>query len=557
MIGLLLAGRPGRGWRVVSGLLLLAAALPRALAGPPVGETAGSARPDAWLVRFDAAADGAARARGAAMVRALGGRVRYRLEGGALLAVRNLPAAAAERLALLPGVARVVREERVSADMFHSVPVIGALQSELAAAGVASRGSGIRVCVLDTGVDPNHLLLAGRVDVATGFDFANEDAEAIDDQGHGSHVAGVIAATDAYLVNGLPYSGVAPSAIIVPVKVLDAQGNGDAADVIAGLDYCSGLPVTLSDTSTVAIGKPVDVINVSLSTQRLYNGFCDDEEIAVAANAAVARGVVVVGSTGNASRANAIGSPACGTDVIAVGATYDQAGLSFSFQGCNDSNTQVDEIVCTSNGGTAIDLTAPGCQTHSVAAGSGVALTPRCGTSQAAAHVSGVAALAFGRDACITPAALAQALASSAVDRGSAGFDSTYGWGRIDAAGTLAALAAAGSGNDSLAVSGTGATIVTFDPVPGAATYDILRGSLGSLAPGSGSVDLGAVLCLENDSPDGTTGPAGPSGHADMQTPAAGTGFFYLFRAAPAGAGAAWGADSLCRPRVASIGDCP
>ena len=492
------------------------------------------------------------------MVRALGGRIRYRLEGGALLAVRNLPAAAAARLAALPGVARVVREERVGADMFHSVPVIGALQADLADAGVASRGSGIRVCVLDTGVDPNHLLLAGRVDLASGFDFANEDDEAIDDHTHGSHVAGVIASTDAFLVNGLPYSGVAPSAIIVPVKVLDAQGNGDAADVIAGLDYCSGLPVTLSDDSTVAIGTPVDIINVSLSTQHLFNGFCDEDEIATAANAAVARGVVVIGSTGNASRANAIGSPACGTDVIAVGATYDQAGLSFTFQGCNDSNTQVDELVCSSNGGAAIDLTAPGCQTHAVAAGSGVALTSRCGTSQAAAHVSGVAALAFGRDACATPASLAQAFAANAVDLGDAGFDSTFGWGRIDAVGTLTAVAAARAGNDTLTVSDTAATpLVTFDPVPGAATYDILRGALGALTPGAGVIDLGAVVCLENDSPDPTTGPAGPTGHADAQAPAPGTGFFYLFRAATAGAGSAYGADALCRPRLAASGDCP
>ena len=516
-----------------------------------------TARPDGWLLRFDPAADATVRAAGESAVRALGGRVRRRLDGGRLIELRALPAAAVARLEALPGVLRVVPAERVGADMFHSVPVIGALQASLAAAGVPSRGAGIRVCVLDTGADPAHILIAGRVDLAAGFDFANEDADAVDDHGHGSHVAGVIAATDAYLVNGLPYSGVAPAAVIVPVKVLDASGAGDAADVIAGLDYCSGLPVMLEDGSTVALGKPADVINVSLSTQQLFNDFCDTDEIAAAANAAVARGSLVVGSTGNASRANAIGSPACGTQVIAVGSTYDQAGLSFSFQGCSDSNTLVDEIVCTSNGSDAIDLTAPGCQSHSVAAGTGVALTPRCGTSQAAAHVSGVAALALGRDRCATPAALGAAFTATAVDLGDAGFDRAYGWGRIEATDALEAVTAARLGNDSLRVEGAAATIVSFDPVPGAASYDILRGSLDALAADAGTVALGTTVCLENDSPDTTTGPAGPPGNPDTQAPAAGTGYFYLFRAAPAGAGSAWGADALCRPRFVTAGDCP
>ena len=95
--------------------------------------------------------------------------------------------------------------------------------------------------------------------------------------------------------------------------MLDANGSGSFSDVIAGINY---------GADQTASGGRCDIINMSLGGGT-FTGTCDSDSAAAAANNAVDAGVVVVASSGNDANTNAMGTPACGSKVIAVGATYD------------------------------------------------------------------------------------------------------------------------------------------------------------------------------------------------------------------------------------------
>ncbi|MEK6835717.1 MAG: S8 family serine peptidase, partial [Nanoarchaeota archaeon] len=107
----------------------------------------------------------------------------------------------------------------------NSVPQIRA--NQVHSAGVT--GSGVKVCIVDTGVDDTHPALNPLV---AEHDFVNNDPDATDDHGHGTHVAGIVASTDA------TYKGVAYGSSLMAAKVLDATGSGFSSDVIAGIDWC-------------------------------------------------------------------------------------------------------------------------------------------------------------------------------------------------------------------------------------------------------------------------------------------------------------------------------
>ena len=159
------------------------------------------------------------------------------------------------------------------------------------------------------------------INMMAGFDFVNNDNDATDDEGHGTHVAGTIAqATN----NGVGAIGVAPDVIIMPLKTLDAQGNGFSTDTISALEY--------------ALENGADVVNLSLGAPSPSNG----EEAAV--DALVAAGVAVVAANGNDGlQTNGILYPAAYTNSVAVSATDHQS-----------------VIADYSNAGPQTDLAAPG-----------------------------------------------------------------------------------------------------------------------------------------------------------------------------------------------------
>ena len=249
--------------------------------------------------------------------------------------------------------------------------------------------SAVTVAVLDTGVDLGHADLASKI--VPGFDFVNNDAVAQDDNGHGTHVAGIAAAASN---NGLGVSGVSWGARIMPVKVLNATGNGTFADVAAGIIWASD--------------HGAQVLNLSLG------GPSPSVTLQNAVNYAYSKGVLMVASSGN-SGSSGVYYPAAYAHVIAV--------------------ADVDNLknrAGTSTYGPEIDLAAPGELIYSTALGGGYEY--RSGTSMAAPFVSGLAAVLAGY---VSLDGVEQILEASAFDLGSAGWDIYYGSGLIQADAAL------------------------------------------------------------------------------------------------------------------------
>ncbi|MBI4716866.1 MAG: S8 family serine peptidase [Planctomycetes bacterium] len=373
--------------------------------------------------------------------------------------VRNLTRAQVEELRGLDGVVKV--EEDYEIHTFHndSMPLIRALQSQITGAGFSATGAGIRACVIDTGIDSNSIMYSTRIDAAAGWDFVNNDSNPEDDNGHGSHVAGTVlggnVSADFGCVGAESMQGVAPAATLIGIKVLNASGSGSASNIIAGINRCA---------STSLPGGQADVINMSLGGGQ-FSGTCDSDTMAQAVNNAVAAGVVVVAAAGNNGFTNAVSTPACASGAIAVAATYDdtypscefptQTSFSFCldsfcFSTCTDNSPAVDSRCCFSNRSSKLDVAAPGCIIFSddstVAAGNG--LVGFCGTSQASPHVAGLAALLLDANPSLTPAEVRTAIRGGAIDLGAAGFDTNFGYGRIDAINSLALVAPSGCNTD-------------------------------------------------------------------------------------------------------------
>ena len=334
------------------------------------------------------------------LVRAFGGHVRYayRLVPGI---AATLPAPAVAALRNSPGVLAVEPDVRVAAydaelDLTWGAQRIGSGTAH--ATGLT--GAGVRVAVFDSGVEYTHFELQHAY--AGGWDFVNDDDDPVDDNGHGTHVSGTIAAAD----DDQWVVGVAPGAQIYGIKILDAGGSGDFSDVIAGLEW--------------AAERGIQVANHS------YGSSTDPGTLVAQAFANAAAGgmlhVAAAGNTGNCrGTGNTVGFPAQYSQVIAVGAT-DSA----------------DARPCSSSTGPAVELAAPGEWIPSSYLNNDVAYGS--GTSMASPHVAGAAALLLS--AGVSDAtAVRNLLTSTAQDLGTAGRDKLYGYGLVNVA---AALAAAG-----------------------------------------------------------------------------------------------------------------
>ena len=257
----------------------------------------------------------------------------------------------------------------------YDVPVRASVEPGIAAvrapevwSGLANRGAGVTVAIIDTGIDYMHSSLGGGFGpgfkVVGGYDFANKDDDPIDDAGHGTHVAGIVAGNSAELL------GVAPDAKLVAFKVLNENGFGWGADIIAAIERC------IDPNGDGDFSDRVDVANMSLG------GFGNPEdEMSRAVDTAVEAGIVFVIAAGNAGMPQTIGSPGTSERAITVGATMPDGALAvFSSRGPNALHYSIKP-----------DVVAPGVFVRSAQRGGG--LIEHSGTSMAAPHVAGVAAL--------------------------------------------------------------------------------------------------------------------------------------------------------------------
>jgi subtilisin family serine protease len=359
-----------------------------------------------------------------------------------VLNLRGIPEAQIEALRRMPGVSRVEMDEyHANVVRLHdSTPLIRALQSQISGAGLSADGSGVRICVVDTGIDSDHLMYSDRIDASAGYDFYNNDPNPEDDHGHGSHVSGIALGGTGLSVDfgcgagSQAFQGVAPEATLIGAKVLNQFGGGYDSDIIAGINHCA-------DQSPS--GARADVINMSIGTGQ-YSGPCS-HSWAVAANNAVANGVVAVAASGNENYSNALSSPACGANVIAVGMTWkndyptcEDPTTNWNWGICIDLAPETDDIGCFSNESDYLDVAAPGANIWSASnSAGGTSITGMSGTSMASPQVAGLAALILSMDGTLTPAEVRQIIRDGAIDLGSPGFDRAYGYGRIDAINSL------------------------------------------------------------------------------------------------------------------------
>lgn len=326
-----------------------------------------------YLVQYAPSADVATESRD---LRAGGVIVRRTFAGSFKVAVVRASRAEAANLLRDPAVLAVEPDVRITASQTQSDPPWGldrvdqrALPLSKSYSAPAS-GEGVTVYVMDTGVLAAHTELAGRV--TEGWTAFADGHGTSDCDGHGTHVAGTVAGTT---------TGVAKSAVVVPVRVLGCDGSGWTSDLIAGLDWIIGQH---------AAGSPA-VVNMSLGTGRIVS------TLDAAVEAVVADGLTAVVAAGNES------ADACGTSPARVPGVLTVAA--------SDSK---DSQASFSNFGACVDLYAPGRGITSAAVSSLTDLISYSGTSMAAPHVAGAAAVLLSQQPSLTPTQVTARLNSDA-----------------------------------------------------------------------------------------------------------------------------------------------
>lgn len=269
-----------------------------------------------------------------------------------------------------------------------------------------NNGQGRKIVILDTGYNYNHRELSSSY--LEGKDFVNNDKDPMDDNGHGSHVAGLITS------DGLRSSakGVAPKAGIIVGKVLDSEGAGYFSDIVAAIYWAV-------DGQDGRAGTPddfrADAINLSMGTESpfLYKSHCDDviPEVTEAIKYARERGVVVTVAAGNHGSLG-VSIPGCISHSFTVGAV-----------------NKYDMVASFSGRGRGVDISAPGVNLQSTWLGT--SYYSSSGTSMAAPLVSGTIALIKNEHPWYSASKVQQVLTSTALDLGKEGRDYGYGYGRI------------------------------------------------------------------------------------------------------------------------------
>lgn len=308
----------------------------------------------------------------------------------------SLPEVASAELDRIVRPAQVSPNDPLYASSQWHLPKISAPSAWATTTG----SSNVVVAVLDTGVDGAHPDLAGKL--IAGWNVYNDNADTSDVHGHGTQVAGTVAAASN---NALGVASVAWHCSIMPVRITNLAGSATYSSIASGLNWAADRGARVANVSFEATGS---------STVRS------------AAEYFQSRGGVVVMAAGNNGYTD---SSADNPFVVTVSAT-DQA----------------DSIYSWSNRGSVIDIAAPGV-VHTTARGGGY--TQAQGTSFSAPIVAGTAALAFSVNWNLTGEGVQEVLRRSAEELGAAGRDTLYGWGRVNAARAVSeAINYAGGGQD-------------------------------------------------------------------------------------------------------------
>lgn len=280
------------------------------------------------------------------------------------------------------------QSHQIKAFLQQSIPLINVSNVwNLKSGGINLTGGSRKVCIIDTGADFSHPALTGK-NASCVVDCYNracvQNCSISDDNGHGTHVAGIVAASG-------PISGIGANISLIAVKILNAAGSGSGNDndLSNAIDYCAS--------------QNVSVISMSLGTNTLWNDSCDsDADILAwktAVDSATSQGISVVAASGNDGSYTNISAPACLNNAIPVGDTYDAdvGGVTWPDIPCTDSSTFADKIVCHSNRNSLVKILAPGTSINSTCLlGDTGYLNGYCsksGTSMATPHVAGAIAI--------------------------------------------------------------------------------------------------------------------------------------------------------------------
>ena len=308
----------------------------------------------------------------------------------------------------VPGVKRVYPNHKVHVNLMDSVPQIGVNKVwQLEVNGNSLTGEGIFVSVIDTGIDYTHPDLGEcfgeGCKVVGGYDFINDDEDPMDDNGHGTHVAGIISSQNPFL------KGVAPDAKLYSYKVLDSNGGGTFEGVLLAIER------SVDPNQDNELSDAVDIISMSLGAYcgRDYGLYCGpDDPVSKAIDNVVDAGVVAIIAAGNSGPyEETIGSPGVARKAITVGAVDKQNSIaSFSSRGpviWEDEEKNKKVLIKPDIVAPGVDICAAQWEDAFLNHGASRCLDNEhvaiSGTSMATPHVAGFVALMLQEDPTLTP----------------------------------------------------------------------------------------------------------------------------------------------------------